>query len=87
MHKRLVLLVITLIVVLALIPAHYPPDDEALRQPTSLSDLSPQLFTVTGTFPAFDHHQDWTGVLLSLEIYYCLPQNIVLPAATRAPPA
>jgi hypothetical protein len=87
MQKRLVLLVITLIVVLALVPAYFPPDDEALRQTTSFSDLSTQFFTVTGVFSALDHHQDWTGESLSLDIFYCLPQNVVLPTATRAPPA
>jgi hypothetical protein len=87
MQKRLALILIALIVVLTFVPAYYPPDDEALRQTTSLNDVHGLLFTVNGTFSDFDRHRCWTGVTLSLNIFYQLLQNVFSPTGTRAPPA
>ena len=87
MQKQLALLVIALIIVVTLIPAYYPPDDEALRQTTPFSDVSAQLFTVNSAFSGFDRHVGWAGVFLSLNIFCHLPQNVCSPSGTRAPPA
>ncbi len=87
MHKRLALLFIALIFFLTLVPAYYPPDDEALRQNPSLSDVIIQPFTTTGIFSDFKQHQNWTGVSLSWDIFYHLPQYTPSSTGTRAPPA
>lgn len=87
MQKRFALLFIVLIFVLALVPAYYPPNDEALRQNSPLCDIYSQPFTATGTFYDFNHNQGWTAISLSLVISYRLPQSIPSSTETRAPPA
>jgi len=87
MKKRFALLLIVVIVFFTLVPAaYYPPDDEALRPASSLSDVSSQFFTATGTFGDF-HLQGWTGLSLSWDIAYQLPQYVPSSPSTRAPPA
>jgi hypothetical protein len=85
--KRLALFFLALIFILTLVPAYYPPDDEALQQNSSLCDIYSQLFTATGTFCDFSHTPGWTGVSLSLDIFYYFSQYIPSSTATRAPPA
>ncbi len=86
MQKRFALLLIAFIVLFTFVPAYYPSDDEVLRQNSSLSDVLSQLFTATGTFSDFNH-QDWTGVSLSWDISYRLPQYTPSSTGTRAPSA
>ncbi len=51
MQKRLSLILLILIFALALFSAYYPPDDEALRQGSTLTDIYDQLlFGVTILF-------------------------------------
>lgn len=87
MQKNFALLLIAFIVFFEFVPAYYAPDDEALRQNSSLSDVYSQLFTSTGTFSDIIHTQAWTGVSLSWNISYILPQYVPSSSATRAPPA
>jgi hypothetical protein len=87
MQKRLALFFLALIFVLALVPAYYPPDDEALRQNSSLYDIYSHLFTVTALFSDFNDNQGWTGVTLSWVISYGPLRYIPSSTGTRAPPA
>ena len=85
--KRLALFFLALIFILTLVPAYYPPDDEALRQNSSLCDIYSQLFTATGTFCDFNHPPGWTGVSLSLDIFYCFSEYLPAAHAPCGPPA
>jgi hypothetical protein len=87
MQRRFALLFIVLIFFLTLVPSYYPPNDEALRQNSALCDVYSQLFTATGTFSDINHTQAWTGVSLSWDISFLLPQYVSSSPATRAPPA
>ncbi len=87
MQRRRALFFLALVFVLVLVPAYYPPNDEALGQNASLCDIYCLLFTATGTFYDFNHNQEWTGVSLSWDISYRLLQKIPLSLGTRAPPA
>ncbi len=88
MQRYVALFIVVLITALTLVPAYYPPDDEALRQNTSLSDVYCQTFaaTGTGTCSGMNHTPAWTGVSLSWVIAYRLPQYTPTASATRAPP-
>jgi len=88
MHKKhFAFLFLVLIFVLTLVPAYYPPDDEALRQNSPLCDVYSRHFTATGTFSDFNHAQAWTGIFLTWDISYLLPQYVPSSPAARAPPA
>ncbi len=87
MQKRLVLLFIALLFILALVPAYYAPDDEALRQSSSLCDICSQPFTATGTFHDLNPARNWTGISLPWVVAYRLPLDLPSSGGTRAPPA
>ncbi len=84
--QRFALLFIALILVFTFVPAYYPPNDEALRQNSSLCDIHSHLFTAAGAFYDFNHNHGGTGVSVSVVISYRLPQNIPSSIETRGPP-
>jgi len=88
MQKRLSLILLILIFTLALFPAYYPPDDDALRQSSMLTDIYNQLlFGVTNTFYEFSHDLTWVRAYHSAAGPTGLHQNITSSLETRAPPA
>jgi len=86
MQKRFALFSLALIFIVTLIPAYYPPDDEALRQNSSFYDIYNQLFISTGTYNDFNHNLGWTGLALSWFISYRPLQDIPSFTDSRAPP-
>jgi hypothetical protein len=86
MQKRLALFILALIVVLSLVPAYCPPDDEALSRTSQFSDISAAPATIAAFSLDIDRHHAWPGIFVSLDIFYSLPQDVISPSGARAPP-
>jgi hypothetical protein len=88
MKKRLSLVLLILIFTLALFPAYYPPNDEAFRQISTLTDIYSQLlFGATNPFYDFSHNLTWVRAYHSVAGPTSLHQNLPSSSETRAPPA
>ncbi len=88
MQKRLSLAILILIFTCALYPAYYPPDDEALRQNSTFTDIYSQLlFGVTNPFYDFSHNLAWVRAYHAVAGPTDLHQNIPASLEIRAPPA
>ncbi len=87
MQKRIALLVTFLLFTLALTPALCQADDETAGSDSLHAHLYHHLFAVTDGLDPFDQNRPWTGLALSADIPFRLPQSIPSASATRAPPA
>ncbi len=86
MQKRLALLVTFLVFALALTPTLCLCDDDMACRDSSHIHFH-HLFAATNTIAPFEQNHRWTGLSLSLYIYFKIPQSIPSASATRAPPA
>ena len=88
MQKRLSLVLLILICAPALFVAYYPPDDEALRQGSTLTDIYSQLlFGLTNPVYDFSHNLTWERAYHVAVRPTGLHPNIPSSLETRAPPA
>ncbi len=88
MQKRLSLAILILIFTCALYPAYYPPDDEALRQSSTFTDIYGQLlFGLINPFCDFSHNLAWGRAYHAVAGPTEFHQNIPTSLETRAPPA
>jgi hypothetical protein len=86
MQKRLVFLFLAILLLLALVPAYYATDDDALQQNTSYYDVFGHSLSSAGVVHDVNHSPSWTGLSLSWDIFYHLPQHVPSKRGTRAPP-
>jgi hypothetical protein len=86
MQKSFAFLLIACMVCFTLVPAYYPPGDEALRQTSTFSDVYSQFFTSSSAISDFSNAQAWTGISLSWNVSFVFPQYVPSSPATRAPP-
>jgi hypothetical protein len=87
MHKRITFFLIATFLLLALIPAFYPMEDEALRENGFFSKSYDQLFTAVITFYDFGFNLCSLTTASSLEIPCIFPNALPATSETRAPPA
>jgi len=88
MQKRLSLVLLILIFTPAVFLAYCPPDDEALRQSSTLTDICSQLlFGLTSPFYDFSHNLTWVRADHAAADSTGLRPNIPSSLETRAPPA
>ncbi len=87
MHKRIAFLFLTVLFIMALVPAFYPAEDEAPRRDCPFCSAYGQLLTALNTFFDFGHDLCWTRTSASLEIACNLPNSLPSSSETRAPPA
>ncbi len=87
MQKRIALLFLAVLFILALIPAFYPAEDEAPRRDCPFCNAYGQLLTALNIFFDFRHEFCWSKTSTSLEIACQLPNALPSSSETRAPPA
>ncbi len=88
MQKRLSLVLLILICAPAFFVAYYPPDDEALRQSSTLADIYSQLLFGLSN-PVYDssHNLTWERAYHPDVRPSGLHPHILSSLETRAPPA
>ncbi len=86
-QKRIALLFVAILFILALIPAFYPVEDEALSKDCAFCNAYDQLFTTSNAFYDFEHNLCWIKTPPSFVIPCNLPKPLPSTAETRAPPA
>jgi hypothetical protein len=87
MQKRLVVIFIAVLFIIAIVPALYQPADATPRKSSSYGDAYDQLFTAAYTPNDLNYRQSWIRVFNSFETSYNLPKALPSSAETRAPPA
>ncbi len=87
MQKRIAILFIVILFILALVPAFHLFEDEALQKNCPFCNAYDQLFTASNAFYQFDGNVYWIKTSSSQEILHSLPKTFLSPAETRAPPA
>ena len=87
MQKRIALLFVAILFLLALVPAYYPVDDETLRKDCPFCNAYDQLFTATNAYYGFDHDLYPIESSVSLRISCNLPKALPSAKESRAPPA
>jgi len=87
MQKRIALLIVAILFFLALIPAFYPVEDEALSKGTSVYSAYSQLYTAFNIACDFDCRIGWTRNFSTLDASWHLPSVLHSSTETRAPPA
>jgi hypothetical protein len=86
MQKRLALLSLSILLVLALVPAYYQMDDDAL-QGSSSCDAFNLLFSAVTTTNGITHSPEWTYASFYLRSSGILLKDLPSTAGTRGPPA
>ena len=86
-QKRIALLFVAVLFILALIPVFYPVEDETLRNDCPFCKAYNQLFAASNAFYEFDPNFCWIRTSSSLEISCNLPKALPSSTETRAPPA
>ena len=87
LQKRIALLFVAVLFLLALVPAYYPVDDETLRRDCPFCTAYDQLFTAANTYYALDHEVYQIETSLSLGTSCDLPKALPSAKESRAPPA
>jgi hypothetical protein len=87
LHKRIALLFVAILFILALIPAYYPPEDEALRNDGPFSRAYGLLFAAVCPVYFFDHNLCWVETSSPHKKIGILPKAHSSSSETRAPPA
>ncbi len=87
MKRRIAVLVVGVLFILAVIPAFYPVEDDALRRDCPFCKAYGQLFTVLTSLSGFEYRLGWTRLSPSLDLVCCLPNALPSSPETRAPPA
>lgn len=86
-QKRIALLFVAVLFLLALVPAYYPVDDETLRKDCPFCTAYDQLFTATNAYYGLDHELYQIEASATLGIPYNLPKALPSAKESRAPPA
>ncbi|MDA8423993.1 MAG: hypothetical protein M0Z89_11730 [Nitrospiraceae bacterium] len=86
-QKRIALLFVAILFILALVPAYYPLEDEALRNDGSFSSVYGLLFAAVSPVYFFDHDLCWTETSPPQKNIGILPKVLFSSSETRAPPA
>ncbi len=87
LHRRTALLFISILFVLALIPAFHWAEDDGLGVDCSVCRAYGQLFSVSNPFANIDLSLFWTSISSSVEIACILPNALPSVSESRAPPA
>lgn len=87
LRKRAALLFISLLFVVALIPAFHWAVDDGLGEDCSVCRVYGQLFFVSSPFTSIDLSLFWTRISSSIEIACILPNALPSSSESRAPPA
>jgi hypothetical protein len=87
MQKRIALLFVVVLLLLALVPAFYPLEDEGLAKDSVVYSVYGQLFAVLDTAYNFDCNLGWTRIFSTRINEWVLPHILSSTAETRAPPA
>ncbi len=86
-QKRIALLFVAILIILALVPAYYPLEDEALRSDGSFSSVYGLLFAAISPVYFFDHDLCWIETSPPQKNVGALPKVLFFSSETRAPPA
>jgi hypothetical protein len=87
MQKRIALLIVGILFALALIPAFYPVEDDALLKDSTVCRAYGQIYTAVTDAFNFDCILGWTRNSSTLKTSWNLPNVLPSSAETRAPPA
>ena len=86
-QKRIALLIVAVLFLLALIPAFYPVEDEVLSKGAAVYRAYGQPYIALNTAYDFDRHLGWTRIASTLDTLLNLPSVHHESIETRAPPA
>jgi hypothetical protein len=86
-QKAIALFFVVVFFILALIPAFYPVEDDVLRPDCPFCKTYNQLFSVLTSPSAVDHEISWGKPFVDLGYSLILPQVLLSPSESRAPPA
>jgi hypothetical protein len=86
MQKRIALLFVAILFVLALIPAFYPVEDDALPKDSAVYRAYGQVYTAVTDAFHFDCNLSWTRNSSTLDTSWNLPNVLPSSAEPRAPP-
>ncbi|HUK99902.1 MAG TPA: hypothetical protein VLX29_03515 [Nitrospirota bacterium] len=86
-QKRIALLSVVIIFVLALIPAFYPVEDEVLPNDSSVYRAYGQLYTAYNIVHDFGCTLGWAKTSLKFDAFWTLPNVLPSSAENRAPPS
>jgi hypothetical protein len=86
-QKRLALLFVAMLFILALVPAYYPFEDETLRKDCPFCNAYDQLFTATSTNYGLCHDFRPIEASVSPATPCDLPNPLPSATESRAPPA
>ncbi len=87
MQKRIALLFVAILFILALVPAYCPIDNETLRKDCPFCNAYDQLFTATNAHYVICHDVRQVETSVSPGISYNLPKALPSATESRAPPA
>ncbi len=87
LRKRAALLFISLLFVIALIPAFHWAEDDGLGENCSVCRTYGQLFSISSPFTNIDLGLFWIRISSSIEIVCILPNALPFSSESRAPPA
>ncbi len=87
LQKKIALLFVAVLFILAMVPAFYPVEDETLRKNCPFCNAYAQLFTATTAYYGIDHDFRPIDGSVSPGIPYNLPKALPSAKASRAPPA
>ncbi len=86
MQKRIALLFVTILFIVAIIPAFYPVEDETLPKDSPIYRAYDQLYTSFNSADDFNCNVGWIRTSSKLDISWTLPNVLLSTAETRAPP-
>jgi ABC-type uncharacterized transport system permease subunit len=87
MQKRIAFLFVVVLLFVALVPAFYPFEDEALLKDTPAYRAYSQLYTAFNIAFDFDCHVGWTRNSSTFGAVWYVPSVFHSSTETRAPPA
>jgi hypothetical protein len=87
MQKRIALFFVAVLFLLALVPAYYPVDDEALRKDSPFCNAYDQLFSATNAYYWFGHDLYRIETSTTPGTSCSLPKAFASAKESRAPPA
>jgi hypothetical protein len=86
-QKRIALFFVTILFILAIVPAFYPVEDEAVPKDSTIYRAYGQLYTSLNGIYVFDCNLGWTRTSSKLDSPWTLPSVPPSTSQTRAPPA
>ena len=86
MKKRLFIIFIALLFIIAFVPALEQPADASLIKANPIYDAYDQFVALTNTSHDFGDQHSWFRAFVSLELPYTLPSALPASSDPRAPP-